>query len=154
MPYIAQLEKAGIPTVTIDFADQDNMMDQEALAQGVPNIRYLHASRTVPGPEDVENFVEPMLEALITPLTEKEKESGRWKPPQDRILFEGTLDEAEDFYAQSEWVPSPVNAPISVYTDDYPVRIPTEERVKKMLTGTSHRPDEVMTYQSDRLGIL
>ncbi|MFC1953735.1 hypothetical protein ACFLWR_06385 [Chloroflexota bacterium] len=152
MPYIAQLEKAGIPTVPINFADQDNMMDQEALAQGVPNIRYLHASRTVPGPEDVENFVEPMLEALITPLTEKEKGSGRWKPPQERILFEGTLDEAEDFYAQSEWVPSPVNAPISVYTDGYPVRIPTEERVKKMLTGTSHRPDEVMTYQSDRLG--
>ncbi|MFC1953848.1 hypothetical protein ACFLWR_06970 [Chloroflexota bacterium] len=151
MPYIAKLEKAGIPTVTIDFADQDNMMEQESLAQGVPNIRYIHASRTVPGPEDVEDFVEPMLEMLTVPLTKEEKESGRLDPSQERILFEGTYDEAEEFFNQTEWIPSPVNAPISVYTDGYPVRIPTEERVREMLTGTSHNPDEIITYQSDRI---
>ncbi len=153
LPYIAVLEKAGIPTVTLDFEDQDNMMNQESLAQGVPNIRYLHASRTVPGPEDVDNFVEPMLQMLITPLTEKEKENGRWEQSQERTLFEGTLDEAESFYGQAEWVPHPVNAPIAVYSDGYPVRVPTEERVKEMLAGTSHSPDEVMTYKSDKLTI-
>ena len=95
MPYIAELEKAGIPTVIIDLEDQHNMVKQEALAQGVPNVRFLAASRTLPGPEDVEKWVEPMLEALTKPLTAKEKESGRWDPPQPRVLFESTLDKAE-----------------------------------------------------------
>jgi ABC-type Fe3+-hydroxamate transport system substrate-binding protein len=45
LPYIAKLEKAGIPTVLIDFKDQDEMVKQEALAAGVPNIRFLPASR-------------------------------------------------------------------------------------------------------------
>ena len=125
-------------------------MSQEALAQGVPNVRWVHASRTVPGPEDVDNFIEPMLEALTRPLTEKEKESGRWEPPYGKVLFEGTLDEAETFYQQTEYIPAPLNAPIAIYTDGFPIRVPTEERVREMLTGTSHKPDEILTYQSDR----
>jgi hypothetical protein len=39
-----------------------------------------------------------------------------------------------------------------VYTDGFPIIVPTEERVREMLKGTSHRPDEVLTYQSDREG--
>ncbi|MDP6501209.1 MAG: hypothetical protein QF369_01750 [Dehalococcoidales bacterium] len=151
MPYIAELEKAGIPTVLLDLEDQHNMVEQEARAQGVPNIRFLPASRTLPGPDDVELFTEKMLNALTDPLTEKENESGHWEPPQPRIIFEGTMDEAEDFYQQAERIPHPVNAPIAIYTDGSPIRLPTEERVKKMLTGTSHKPDEIITYQKDRL---
>ncbi len=151
MPYLAKLEKASIPTVLIDLEDQDNMVKQEALQKGVPNIRYIHASRVLAGPEDVDVFFEPMLEALTKPLTEEEKESSKWEPPnQQRILFEGTLDEAQTFYQQTEYIPSPVNAPISVYTDGFPVITPTEERVMEMLTGTSHHPDELITLQSDR----
>jgi hypothetical protein len=153
LPYIADLEKAGIPTVTVDFADQDEMVKQEALSQGIPNVRFMHASRILPGPEDVEIFIEPMLEELTRPLTEKEKESGRWEPPQQRILFEGTLDEAEAFYQQTKDIPSPVEAPLSVYTDGLPIRVPTEDRVREMLTGTSHAPDELLTLHSERLGI-
>jgi hypothetical protein len=153
LPYIAELEKAGIPTVTIDFEDQDNMVRQEGLAQGVPNVRFLHASRTVAGPADVDAFVEPMLDALTRPLTAKEKKKGKQADDQSRILFEGTLEEAEEFYQQAEQVPHPVNAPIATYTDGLPVRIPTEERVKEMLKGTSHAPDELITYQTDRPGM-
>ncbi|MBI4296298.1 MAG: hypothetical protein HY667_04180 [Chloroflexi bacterium] len=149
MPYLAELEKAGIPTVVVDFADQDNMVREEALVNGVPNIRYLQASRTLPGPADVEQWIRPMLEALTRPLTDKEKESGLWNPPQPRVLFEGTLEEAEAFYQQSKWIPHPVNAPLSVYTDGFPITVPTEERVRAMLKGTSHRPEEVLTLQAD-----
>src|SRR3989304_3293128 len=45
LPYAAKMEKAGIPTIVIDLEDQRNMVTQEALAAGVPNIRFLHASR-------------------------------------------------------------------------------------------------------------
>ncbi|MFC1954384.1 hypothetical protein ACFLVZ_00980 [Chloroflexota bacterium] len=150
MPYIAKLEKAGIPTVLIDLEDQRHMVNEWAQMMGVPNIRYLHAGRMLPGPEEIENWIEPMFEALTQPLTEKEKESGKAEPPsQKRIFFEGTLDEAQDFYQQTQYIPSPVNAPISIYTDGYPIIVPTEERVQEMLTGTSHKPDELITYQHD-----
>lgn len=151
MPYLAKLEKAGIPTVIIDFADQANMVEQEALVNGVPNIRYVHASRTLPGPPDVDAIIEPVLKALTKPLTRAEKAKGKYQaPPQQRVLFEGTLDEAETFYQQTKVVPFPLNAPISVYTDGLPIRIPTEERVREMLKGTSHKPDELITHQFDR----
>jgi hypothetical protein len=152
LPYIAKLEKAGIPTVLIDFKDQDEMVKQESLAAGVPNIRFLPASRVIPGPADVVEWIEPMLNELVRPLTDKEKESGMFNPSNNRILFEGTLFEAEEFYQQTVFVPDPLNAPISVYTDGLPVVLPTEERVQAMLKGTSHKPDEIIAYQSDRTG--
>ena len=145
MPYLAKLEKAGIPTVLIDFNDQIPSIKQEALAAGVPNIRHVTASRTIPGPEDVDRWIEPMLEMLTKPLTDDEKEEGLHSPPQQRILFEGTLDEAQEFYQQTRMIPDPLNAPISVYTDGLPIIVPTEERVAEMLKGTSHRPDEIIT---------
>ena len=128
------------------------MVMEEALAQGVPNARFVHASRTLPGPEDVEVITSSILEALTRPLTKKEKESGPWEPKQERILFEGTLDDAQDFYQQAERVGHPVNAPIAIYTDGSPIIVPTEERVREMLKGTSHKPDEVIAYQRDRPG--
>ena len=155
MPYIARLEKAGIPTVVIDFEDQEHMIKQTSLSSGVPKVRYLRASREVHGEEDSDAILDSVIEALTKPLTKKEKERGRYVPPeQKRILFEGTLDEADTFYHQTEFVPPPLNAPIAVYTDGYPVRIPTEERVKEMLTGTSRKPDELIKYQSDRKGMI
>ncbi len=152
MPYIAKLEKAGIPTVTIDFQDQRHMIKEWAERMGVPKIRTIHEGRILPGPAEIDDWIEPLLNALTTPLTDEEKKHGMAQPPnQDRILFEGTLDEAEVFYQQTQHVPSPVDAPISIYTDGYPIRIPTEERVKEMLTGTSHKPDELIRYQHDIL---
>ena len=58
----------------IDLEDQINMVKEEALAAGVPNIRYIHASRTLPGPEDVDRIFEAIIEGLTKPLTKKEKE--------------------------------------------------------------------------------
>ncbi len=89
------------------------------------------------------------MEALTRPLTDEEKESGRWEEPDKRVLFEGTLDQAEDFYQQTEKIPTLQNASIALYSDGLPIRVPTEERVQKMLSGTSHKPDEVITFQTD-----
>ncbi|MDP6127473.1 MAG: hypothetical protein QF432_04905, partial [Dehalococcoidales bacterium] len=120
------------------------MNTETARASGTPNIRWVASSRFVPGPEDVDSFVESTLDALTKPLTEKEKESTTWAPPTSRVLFEGTLDEADTFYQQTRHIPPPLDAPIAFYTDGFPVIIPTEERVKKMLTGTSHKPEELI----------
>ena len=76
-----------------------------------------------------------MLEELTRPLTDKEKESGLYSPAQPRVLFEGTLDDAVEFYSQTRHVPAPLNAPISIYTDGLPIVIPTEERVARDVQG-------------------
>lgn len=148
---MAKLEKAGIPTVIIDLPDQDQLLKLEALRAGVPAIRYVNASRTLPGPEDVDNIISSIIDGLTKPLTKKEKEEGPWQPPdKDRILFEGAQDEAVEFYQQTEYIGPPTRAPICLYTDGSPIVLPTEERVKKMLIGTSHKPDELIRLQADR----
>ncbi len=129
------------------------MVKQTALRYGVPEVRFLAASRTVHGELDCDAFIEPMLDMLVKPLTEKEKERGRWTPsPSERIIFEGSHDDAEEFFHQREWVGHPVKAWISKYTDGLPVRIPTEERVAEMLKGTSHKPDELIVHQKNGRG--
>jgi len=129
------------------------MVAQTALASGIPHARWVHASRLLPGPQDVDQWLDKVFDALTVPLTEEEKQSGRWEPTSaDRIIFEGTMDEAEEFFHQTEWVPHPVNAPIALYTDGLPVRIPTEERVAEMLKGTSHKPDELISHQREWRG--
>ena len=150
---MATIEKSGIPSVFIIYEDQNECFEQAARVNGIPHLRRVLCSRTLPGPEDVARFMHPLMDALVRPLTADEKKGGRWEVPHNRVLFEGTLEEADEFYSQQEKVPTLGNAPMCLYTDGLPVRIPTEERVAEMLKGTSHKPDEVITFQTDhRLG--
>jgi hypothetical protein len=135
--------------VILMYGDQLECLRQAAFIQGIPNIRCVHPSRTVPGPEDVDRFIEPLMEALTRPLTAKEKESGRWEIPDKRVLFEGTFQEAQEFYQRTEKIPTLQNAPICKYTDGLPIVVPTEDLVENMLKGTSHKPDEVIAFRSD-----
>ncbi len=90
-------------------------------------------------------FVDVALEALTAPLTSTEQESGLYVPPPTaRVIFEGTLLDAQDFYQQTTPVANCRNCPISKYTDGLPIVIPTEEAVSEMLTGTSHAPEELI----------
>ncbi|OGN88860.1 MAG: hypothetical protein A2158_01200 [Chloroflexi bacterium RBG_13_46_14] len=95
--------------------------------------------------------MEPMMDALVRPLTAKEQEGGIWETPDPRILFEGTLEEAEEFYMQEEIIPQIQNSPVCKYGDGLPIVVPTEERVAAMLKGTSHKPDEILTFQTDHV---
>jgi len=150
LPYLAELEKAGIPTVLINFSEETGKVQHDRVLYGIPRLRHVEASRnSLGGVSEADILVQPLLEALTHPLTNEEKESGRWAPSEPRILFEGTLEEAEEFYSQTENIPGILNAPFSKYTDGLPVVIPTEERVAAMLKGTSHKPDEVITLQRD-----
>jgi hypothetical protein len=149
LPYAAQFEKAGKPAVVIVFEDQDECLKQGALLLGIPHVRRAYCSRTEDGVEDAARILKPLMDALVRPLTAEEREGGRWEVPDKRVLFEGTLEEAEEFYERAVRIPVLGNAYISLYTDGMAIRIPTEERVQAMLKGTSHKPDEVITLQSD-----
>ena len=149
MPYLADLEESGIPTVLLGYTEETGKVRHDAVLHGIPRLRYVEASRNSPGPEEADKLIQPLLEGLTKPLNDEEKKSGRWAPRPPRILFEGTLEKAEEFYNQTENVPGLLDAPFAVYTDGLPVVIPTEERVARMLKGTSHKPDELIAIQRD-----
>jgi hypothetical protein len=151
LPTLTQIEKAGIPLVLIIYPDQEQCFREAARINGVPWIRTVHVSRTLPGPEDVDRIMKPLMDALVRPLNAQEMASGRWELPHPRVLFEGTLEDAQEFYSQSEIIPTLQNAPFCKYTDGLPIVIPTEERVEKMLKGTSHKPDEVLKFQANHM---
>jgi hypothetical protein len=150
LPYLAELEGQGIPTVLINFDEETEKVEHDSVLYGIPDLRHVVADRKSPGGiTEADKLAEPILDALTRPLTEEEKDSGRWSQEQPRILFEGTLTEAEDFYNQTENLPGILDAPFSMYTDGLPIVVPTEERVAAMLAGTSHKPDELITLQRD-----
>jgi hypothetical protein len=147
VPTLLTYEKAGIPSVFIIYGDQDGCWQQAAKVNGVPCLRRVHASRTAPGVPDVDRMVPQLIDALTRPLTVEEKKKIRWEVPDKRILFEGTLEEAEKFYEQTEKIHSLDGASIAIYGDGLPIRVPTEERVAEMLKGTSHKPDEIIRFR-------
>jgi hypothetical protein len=149
LPTLLSYEKAGIPSAFIIFPDQQECWKQAAKLNGLPGARYVCESRTIPGHIDVERVIPELMDALTRPLTAAEKKKGRWEMPDKRILFEGTLEEAQEFYQQEEIIPTLQNAPHSLYTDGLPVIVPTEERVAEMLKGTSHKPDELIVFHED-----
>ena len=132
----------------IIFPDQDECWKQAAKLNGVPNLRRVHASRTVPGEPDVERMVPLLMDALTRPLTGEERQKGQWAIPDKRILFEGGLEEAQDLPADRDY-PDAAKCPPRSYSDGLPVIVPTEERVREMLKGTSHAPDEVIIFHED-----
>ncbi len=133
----------------IDFGEETEKIKHDSLIFGVPGLRFVEASRTAPGPEEAERITKFVLSALTSPLTEEEKKGGRWASSEQRVLFEGTIEDAEEFYNQTEILPRIGNVPFAKYTDGLPIVIPTEERVEKMLSGTSHKPDELIILQRD-----
>ena len=87
------------------------------------------------------------MKTLTDPLTAKEKETGLYTPPPDpRICFTGTLDDAQAFFQKTSPINSCKNCPMAQWTDGLPITIPTEEAVKSMLTGTSHKAEEFIPY--------
>ena len=75
------------------------------------------------------------IDALTTPLTDKEKYKGPAPGPQpkaSRFLGPDTEENLHQLFKDNDW------------TDYLPIVLPTEERVAEMLKGTSHKPEEVI----------
>jgi hypothetical protein len=83
-----------------------------------------------------------IVDALTKPLTSKEKKTGKLiHAIEPRVLpVTGTFDEMQEYFLHHNM------------TDGLPIVIPDEDRVRQMLTGTGHRPDEIVA-ESFRMGI-
>jgi len=144
---VAQLEKEGIPAVleSFDLPDLEFMAGEAFLAAGVP------ACRRVPTPPDtaltsLKEFIPDFIDALTKPLTDEEKWSGTYQSPiPPRIAMTGTYDEIQTYF-EGDLTKFTFMAPHAWMTDGMPIVPPTEERVARMLMGTSHSPDEEIMF--------
>jgi hypothetical protein len=84
-------------------------------------------------PETGKPVIQEIIEALTKPQQKKKLEPAPAPPSRPREKqFTDTGDNLQQFFYDSGW------------TDGLPIMLPTEERVAKMLKGTSHVPDEVV----------
>jgi hypothetical protein len=80
-------------------------------------------------------MMQAFIDALTAPLTETEKYKGPAPEPQpefSKFLGPDTEENLQQLFIDNDW------------TDYLPIVLPTEERVAKMLEGTTHKPDEVI----------
>lgn len=139
-------EKAGLPGVFLLAGD--NLYGQakrNTIVFGLPGLRILKTpTERWPGEDETESFVkladdtvEEIEAALLTPLTEEEKNPKKMEFDTANLTFEGAdYDEAFEKFQTYFFEHG--------FTDGMAVAAPTPEAVKKMLTGTSRDPQEVL----------
>lgn len=138
------VESLGIPAVYVVTEPYAADVDASAEQYGMPAMRYV----LVPLVEEADittditdaqytEFCTEIFDALTVPLNEEESRTDPEVVPEPppRIAMTGTFDEVQDYFYDQQW------------TDGLPIVPPTEERVREMLAGTSHSPDEVVAIQ-------
>ena len=131
------IERAGIPGVVVlyRYLEQDALLSREREGMCI-RLAETEFPCTDISEGDLAALLGEIEDALFRPLTPEELESGPFTPAQPgRYCAEGTEDELQEYFQNNS------------LTDGLPVIIPTEERVKAMLKGTSHAPDEVVVTQ-------
>ena len=89
-------------------------------------------------PETGKPVIEEIIEVLTTPQEGKRQEPA---PDDEPVPYEKMLTGDEDSLQQLFYDRG--------WTDGLPVILPTEERVRRMLKGTSHSPDEEVCLMYD-----
>jgi hypothetical protein len=141
------IEGKGKPAATYIFEHFYNDAMSAASSKGMPVIRVVPetivSESTVM--EDIEKAVtavfDNIIAVLVKPLTAEEK-SPKAREPENppRIVFKGSLAEANQFFYQRGW------------TDGLPIIPPTEEAVAEMMTGTDYPADTLIEKLEPRLG--
>ena len=134
----------AIPMVTRRFVE---LATTTAFKKGVPNLRITYtphpisdrpadlADKYVKGSDPVsgEPMLKEIVEGLTRPLSAEDKKTGFMeREKRTRFLKPDTPENLQKMFNEKMW------------TDGLPIVLPTEERVKEMLTGTSRKPDEVV----------
>lgn len=137
----------GVPTApVVTFAFED-VVKGFALNKGMPNQRFVftpHPVANIPAPRCREYLsgndpvtgkpiIQEIVAALTGPLAEEDKKTGVIeRPVGPRLMDPDTEEKLQRLFYANGW------------TDGLPIVLPTEERVRAMLNGTSHRSDEVV----------
>ena len=138
------VEKLGIPTAPVITRTFENLVKPYALKKGMPGFRFTFVPHPITGipaalcrkylegndPITGKPVLEEIIDALTRPLSDEERSTGTIERPTPRLVPPDTEANLYRIFLENEW------------TDGLPIVLPTEERVKEMLTGTSHDPKD------------
>lgn len=138
------LESMGVPTVAmVTFAFKE-LAESTAMKKGMPGLRVTFTPHPITGRSTEQSNAylkgknpvsgNPMLQEIVAglrnKLAENDKKAGMIDREQrSRFLPPDTADNLQQMFHDKMW------------TDGLPIILPTEERVKAMLKGTSHAPE-------------
>jgi hypothetical protein len=77
-------------------------------------------------------FAQQMFDSLTRPLTQEDLKGATFERTTFRVLELDSEEHARNHFLEQGW------------TDTLPIVLPTEDRVEKMLAGTSRLPDEIV----------
>ena len=140
------LEASGVPGVAVHTNAFARLARVSALANGMPRARQAFVPQPVvdrtpaqlrayiegTDPVSKRPFMQEVLEGLTGELTEEDLKGVSFDRSTPRLLAPDTEDNLQRLFLDNHW------------TDCLPVVLPTEERVERMLKGTSHPPDKVV----------
>jgi hypothetical protein len=129
-------EKAGFPSVSIVSTGFLGQAQAVAHALGIQNLSVAEYPGVIAmdNNDEVQKKVSDVLfNNIIQGITKPVIQTARAKDPQPTdIVFEGTLDEIQDFFMRRQW------------SDGLPIIPPTIERVEKFLKFTRRAGDEII----------
>ena len=140
------LEESGVPSVAIHTHVFARLARASALANGMPRARQAFLPQPVVDrtPAQLRAYIEgsdpiskrplmlEIIEGLTGPLTDEDMSGVSFERSTPRLLAPDTEDNLQRLFAENKW------------TDFLPVVLPTEDRVERMLKGTSHPPDKIV----------
>ena len=131
-----ELEKKGIPSVFV--VDEPFKIDVQITCdkEGMSLLRRVYVEHPCGNMEDDKYpaVIDQLVECITKPLSAEEISPPERKlPPRTRLVFKGDIEEVNDFFYRRGW------------TDGLPIIPPTEALVQKMLAGTTHPPEKIVT---------
>jgi hypothetical protein len=140
------LEERGVPTIAVHTHVFARLAKSAALANGMPRTRQVFVPQPVVGVSPAQlrayiegddkitgrPFVQEVIEGLSRPLDHEDLKGSTFERSTPRLLEPDTEDNLQELFIRNRW------------TDFLPITLPTEERVARMLKGTSHPPDKVV----------
>ncbi len=140
------LEEAGVPTISVHTDVFQRLANATALANGMPTVRQLYVPQPIvdrsaaqlrayiegPDPISKQPFMQGVIEGLSLPLNDNDLKGLSFERTTPRLIEPDSEDNLQALFIENNW------------TDFLPVILPTEERVERMLEGTSHAPGEVV----------
>jgi len=140
------LEEQGVPTAPVSTHVFARLAKATARAAGMPTCRNVFVPQPIVGrtpaqlrayiegtdPVLKQPFMQGVIEALTLPLAEEDYTGATFERSTPRLLEPDSEDNLHALFLENHW------------TDCLPIVLPTEERVDRMLDGTSIPRDRIV----------
>jgi hypothetical protein len=142
--------KYGVPTVALHTQKFLAVTKSVVRVNGMPGMRQVYLPHPVMGKTAAEMrayidgsdpvtgrpVMQEVIEGLTGPLNADDRKGLTFERSTPRLCDAADEDVLQQLFLDNDW------------TDKLPIILPTEERVEKMLRGTSHAADEVVGHMT------